>query len=53
MTVRYIQQCLGFAYYYLKSVENVSSITKPLTRLTRKDVIFEWSEECVAGRVEM
>ncbi|CAL2271230.1 unnamed protein product [Prunus armeniaca] len=32
--------------YYRRFVEGFSSIAAPLTRLTRKDVTFEWTEEC-------
>ncbi|BBG96680.1 transposable element gene [Prunus dulcis] len=32
--------------YYRRFVEGFASIAAPLTRLTRKDVAFEWTEEC-------
>ena len=41
-----IRSFLGLAGYYRRFVEGFSSIAAPLTRLTRKDVAFEWTEEC-------
>ena len=37
---------LGLVGYYRCFVQNFSSIAAPLTRLTRKGVSFQWSEEC-------
>ena len=37
---------LGFAGYYRRSIQNfVSKIACPLTKLTRKDVPYSWSNE--------
>jgi hypothetical protein len=41
-----IRSFLGLAGYYRRFVQNFSSITKPLTRLTEKDVDFEWDNDC-------
>ena len=41
-----IRSFLGLAGYYRRFVQNFSSIAAPLTRLTRKGVSFQWSEEC-------
>ena len=41
-----IRSFLGLAGYYRHFVQNFSSIVAPLTRLTRKGVSFQWSEEC-------
>ena len=40
-----IQSFLGLAGYYRGFVEGFSSIASPLTRLTRKEVTFQWSDE--------
>ncbi|VVA41094.1 PREDICTED: retrotransposon, partial [Prunus dulcis] len=45
-SVTEIRSFLGLAGYYRRFVEGVASIAAPLTRLTRKDVAFEWTEEC-------
>ena len=44
-----VKQFLGLAGYYCKSVPQFSDISRPLPRLTRKDVLFEWTKECQAG----
>ncbi|VVA40329.1 PREDICTED: retrotransposon, partial [Prunus dulcis] len=45
-SVTEIRSFLGLAGYYRRFVEGFASIAAPLTRLTRKDVAFEWTEEC-------
>ncbi|CAN4093524.1 unnamed protein product [Withania somnifera] len=45
-TVTEIRSFVGLAGYYRRFVEGFSSIATPLTRLTRKNVAFRWSEEC-------
>jgi len=41
-----IRSFLGLAGYYRWFVEGFSSIASPLTRLTQKEVTFQWSDEC-------
>ena len=41
-----IQSFLGLAEYYRRFVEHFSLITAPLTRLTRKGVKYECSDDC-------
>ena len=41
-----IRSFLGLAGYYSKFVEGFSKIAAPLTRLTRKEEPFLWSEAC-------
>jgi hypothetical protein len=44
---------LGLAGYYRRFIEGFSIITSPLTKLTRKEVKFVWSEGCVANFREL
>ena len=43
-----VKQFLGLAGYYHKFVPQLSDLSRPLTRLTRKDVLFKWTKECQA-----
>ncbi|XP_049382846.1 uncharacterized mitochondrial protein AtMg00860-like [Solanum stenotomum] len=40
-----IRNFLGLADYYKRFVEGFSSISSPLTKLTQKNVKFQWSDE--------
>ena len=44
--VKDVQQFLGLCNYYRQFVSKFSEIASPLSKLTRKDVIFKWSDEC-------
>jgi hypothetical protein len=44
-SVSEIRSFLGLAGYYRRFVPNFSSITKPLTRLLEKCVLFVWSND--------
>ena len=41
-----IQSFLGLAGYHRRFIEGFSKIALPLTRLTQKEVKFEWSSDC-------
>ena len=41
-----VRSFLGLAGYYRRFVEHFSLLTAPLTRLTRKGVKYEWSDDC-------
>ena len=43
-----VKQFLGLAGYYCKFVPWFSDLSRPVTRLTRKDILFEWTKECQA-----
>jgi len=44
--VKSIQSFVSLCSYYRRFVPNFSKIVKPLTRLTEKNVKFEWTDEC-------
>ncbi|KAH0641849.1 hypothetical protein KY290_033468 [Solanum tuberosum] len=46
ISVTEVRSFVGLASYYRRFVEGFSTIVAPLTRLTRVDVPFVWSEEC-------
>ena len=41
-----VKSFLGLAGYYRKFVEGFSKIAAPLTKLTRKDVKYDWVDAC-------
>ena len=41
-----IRSFLGLAGYYMRFIEDFSRITAPMTRLTRKEVKFDWDDRC-------
>ena len=41
-----IRSFLGLVGYYRRFIEDFSRITAPMTRLTRKEVKFEWDYRC-------
>jgi len=48
-----IRSFLGLAGYYRRFIEGFSTIASPMTRLTRKEVKFEWSKECETSFQEL
>ena len=41
-----IRSFLGLAGYYKRFIEDFSRIAAPMTRLTRKEVKFDWVDRC-------
>lgn len=41
-----VQSFLGFVNFYWRSVYGFSKIASPLTRLTKKNIKFDWDEKC-------
>jgi hypothetical protein len=52
-SVSEIRSFLGLAGYYRHFLPNFSSITKPLTRLLKKGVLFVWSDDCEVSCQEL
>jgi hypothetical protein len=44
--VKEVMGFLGLAGYYRKIVKDFSIIAKPMTKLTKYDVKFQWTDEC-------
>ena len=45
-SVSEIRSFLGLARYYRRFIEDFSRLAAPMTRLTQKEVRFEWSDLC-------
>ena len=41
-----IRSFLGLAGYYRRFIEDFSRLTTPMTRLTQKEVKFDWDDQC-------
>ena len=41
-----IRSFLGLARYYRRFIEDFSRLVSPMTRLTRKEVKFDWDDRC-------
>ena len=48
-----IRSFLGLAGYYRRFIEKFSLLAAPLTRLTKKDVKFEWCSNCEKSFLEL
>ncbi|GJT39415.1 hypothetical protein Tco_0939280 [Tanacetum coccineum] len=48
-TLTEIRQFLGLAGYYQRFIEGFSKIAKPMTKLTQKNMKFDWSEKAEAA----
>ena len=44
-----VREFLGMFGYYRKFINRFADATRPMTKLTRKGVRFEWTEECQTG----
>jgi len=45
-TVKGVQSFLGFCNFYRRFIREYGRVAKPLTRLTKKDVVFVFDENC-------
>ena len=41
-----IRSFLGLARYYRRFIEDFSRLAAPMTRLTQKEVKFDWDDRC-------
>ena len=41
-----IRSFLGLAGYYRRFIEDFSRLAAPMTKLTRKEVKYEWNDSC-------
>ena len=48
-----IRSFLGLAGYYKRFIEDFSRLATPMTRLTQKEVKFEWNDLCEKAFQEM
>ena len=48
-----VQKFLGLANYYRRFVKGFVSIAKPLHKLTEKNSVFKWTEECQEAFIEL
>ena len=45
-TAKEVKQFLGLIGYYRKFVPRFADISRPLTKLMRHNVVFEWTDQC-------
>ena len=45
-TAKKVKQFLGLIGYYRKFVPHFADISRPLTKLTHHNVVFEWTDQC-------
>ena len=48
-TQKGMREFLGMVEYYRKVIDRFADAPRPLTKLTRKDIKFEWSNDCQVG----
>ena len=52
-TVKTLRSFLGLASYYRKFVPRFAKIAQPLHALTKKDTLFEWTQQCQSAYDEL
>jgi len=52
-SVRDVRGFLGFANFYRSFIPRFAALSAPLTRLTKKDVVFQWDEACQQSFTEL
>lgn len=51
--LRQMQSFIGFCNFYRRFIRDFSKIARPLTRLARKDVPFQWDSACQESFIEL
>ena len=51
--LRQAQSFIGFCNFYRRFIRDFSKIARPLTRLARKDIPFQWNSDCEGSFVEL
>ena len=44
-----VREFLGMVGYYRKFISRFTDAARPMTKLTRQDMKFEWSDDCQSG----
>jgi hypothetical protein len=52
-TVKQVKGFLGFGNFYRHFIDHYSNIAWPLIELTKKDTLFNWSEQCEGAFQEL
>jgi hypothetical protein len=52
-TVKGVQSFLGFCNFYRRFIRDYGLIAKPLIRLTRKDIDFQFTDDCLGAFEEL
>jgi hypothetical protein len=47
MDVKFLRRFLGHAEFYRRFIKDFSNVTKSLTQLFQKDVVFDFDEKCL------
>jgi hypothetical protein len=48
-SVHQLRETLGHIGYYIKFIKGYVQIIAPMEKLLKKDIIFQWNEECQQG----
>ena len=48
-TSKGVREFLGMVGYYRKFISRFADAARPLTRLTRREIKFEWTKDCQEG----
>lgn len=52
-SLKEVRSFVGFASYYRRFVPHFSEIVEPLNRLSQKNAVFNWTDECEQAFIEL